>query len=205
MKYQVMNSMTAGILFQGIVPDSSGLRRIAAMLFARFSTKTGSRIVQARVEEYECIMERYGGLIKKICYYYSSSAQEYEDFMQDASANIWRGLDSFRKESKQSTWIYRICLNTCISGWRRNSRHNNLQTLDSIVEPGMNDGNDKEEVEALHYLISLLAPEEKALIMLWLDEKSYEEISDVTGYNRNTVATKLRRIKDKLAKKARHL
>lgn len=54
-------------------------------------------------------------------------------------------------------------------------------------------------METLHFLISLLSPEEKALIMLWLDEKSYDEISEVTGFNRNTVATKLRRIKEKLA------
>lgn len=157
----------------------------------------------ARVAAYERIIEEHRGLITKICYYYSSSAQEFEDLMQDTCINIWRGLEAFRTESRPSTWIYRICLNTCISSWRKNSRHKNTQSLESIVEPSECDGEWKEEMETLHFLISLLSPEEKALIMLWLDEKSYDEISEVTGFNRNTVATKLRRIKEKLAANAK--
>jgi RNA polymerase sigma factor, sigma-70 family len=179
------------------------LRELIDVLFSIMSAGEKNETDGIRTIAYERIIEEHRGLITKICYYYSSSVQEFEDLRQDVCINIWRGLDTFRTESRQSTWIYRICLNTCISSWRKNSRHKNSQTLESIVEPSECDGEGKEEMETLHFLISLLSPEEKALIMLWLDEKSYDEISDVTGFNRNTVATKLRRIKDKLAANAK--
>jgi len=192
-----MNSISITIPYcQPVIPVFKGFVRA---LTAMASDMKDSGTNEIRTIAYKRIIEEHKALITKICYYYSSSLPEYEDLIQDTCINIWRGLETFRTESRQSTWIYRICLNTCISSWRKNSRHNNAQTLDSIVEPSEADSVIKEEMETLHFLISLLSPEEKALIMLWLDEKSYDEISEVTGFNRNTVATKLRRIKEKLA------
>lgn len=149
--------------------------------------------------EFSDIIADNNQLIERICFYYASDSKEYEDLLQDVYINIWRGLENFREESRKSTWIYRICLNTCVSSWRRNSRHKNSLSIDSIVEPCEEDGCRSEALEQLHYLISLLNPAEKSLLMMWLDERSYDEIAEVTGFNRNTVATKLRRIKEKLA------
>ncbi len=196
-----MNSISISLPY--CRPVFPRLRELIDVLFSMMLVGENVETDGFRTMTYERIIEEHRGLITKICYYYSSSVQEYEDLMQDTCINIWRGLDTFRTESRQSTWIYRICLNTCISSWRKNSRHKNALTLDSIVEPSECDGVVKEEMETLHFLISLLSPEEKALIMLWLDEKSYDEISDITGFNRNTVATKLRRIKEKLAAHAK--
>jgi len=137
-------------------------------------------------------------LIDKICFYYAANDQEYDDLHQDIYINIWRGIENFREECRKSTWIYRICLNTCVSTWRKNGRHNGLLSIDKILEPCDEWNVRKEDLEQLHYLISLLSPAEKSLLMMWLDERSYDEISEVTGFNRNTVATKLRRIKEKL-------
>lgn len=138
------------------------------------------------------------GLIDRICFYYAASVQEYEDLCQDVYINLWRGMSEFREECSRSTWIYRVCLNTCVSSWRRNGKHKDNVRIEQIVEPSAADYEQRERLELLHYLISQLSPSEKALIMMWLDEKSYDEISEVTGFNRNTVATKLRRIKEKL-------
>lgn len=196
-----MNSISISLPY--CRPVFPRIRELIGVLFSMMSVGENVETDGFRTMAYERIIEEHRGLITKICYYYSSSVQEYEDLMQDTCINIWRGLDTFRTESRQSTWIYRICLNTCISSWRKNSRHKNARSLDSIVEPIDSDNVAKEDMETLHFLISLLSPEEKALIMLWLDEKSYDEISEVTGFNRNTVATKLRRIREKLAANAR--
>lgn len=152
---------------------------------------------------FERIVEDNKPLINKICYYYASSRQEYEDLCQDVVINIWKSLSTFKAQSLDSTWIYRICLNTCITSWRRNRRHKDNIPLDNVDNRADDDIAAHDNMEQLHYLISLLSPTEKALIMLWLDEKSYEEISEVTGYNRNTVATKLRRIKEKMVRNAK--
>ena len=172
------------------------------MFFARLSGKGAARVSSSDRIVFEKIIEKHKGLISKICFYYSSSVQEYEDLVQDTYINIWRGLESFRTESKESTWIYRVCLNTCISNWRKNAKYKDAITLDSVAETSEYIDTEKENIENLHFLISLLSPGEKALIMLWLDEKSYDEIAELTGFNRNTVATKLRRIREKLSANA---
>lgn len=149
--------------------------------------------------EFKLIIEKNRHLIDKICFYYASDDQDFEDLHQDIYINIWRGIVSFRHESTEATWIYRICLNTCVSSWRKNKRHKGGLSIERIVEPYADDNSAIENGEQLHYLISLLGPTEKSLLLMWLDERSYDEIAEVTGYNRNTVATKLRRIKEKLS------
>lgn len=87
-----------------------------------------------------------------------------------------------------------------MTSWRKSKKRFNFDSLDSITEFADDSETDNEKIEQLHYLISMLSPDEKALIMLQLDESTYDEIADITGYNRNTVATKLKRIKEKLSK-----
>jgi len=87
-----------------------------------------------------------------------------------------------------------------VTSWRKSKKRFNFDSLDSITEFADDSETDNEKIEQLHYLISMLSPDEKALIMLQLDESTYDEIADITGYNRNTVATKLKRIKEKLSK-----
>lgn len=150
---------------------------------------------------FRMVIARNNSVINRVCFYYAATQQEYEDLRQDVLINIWRGMDKFRNDSKESTWIYRICLNTCVSTWRKNKRHSGLLPMDMIREEAAEECGDVDaEMRMLHDLISRLSPVEKALIMMWLDEKSYEEIAEVSGFNRNTVATKLRRIREKLAK-----
>ncbi len=146
------------------------------------------------------ILKKHESLINRICFYYASSKDEYEDLRQDTLINIWRGIPKYKGDCKISTWIYRICLNTCVTSWRKSKKRFNFDSLDSITEFADDSETDNEKIEQLHYLISMLSPDEKALIMLQLDESTYDEIADITGYNRNTVATKLKRIKEKLSK-----
>lgn len=152
---------------------------------------------------FEDIVRENDSLIHRICFYYSCSEEEYQDLRQDILINIWRGIGEFREESRRSTWIYRVCLNTCVSNWRRNKKSQDMVSIEKIIEPSDEiDTERAERIAQLHHLISMLSAPEKALVMMWLDGQSYDEISEVTGFNRNTVATKLRRAKEKLASMA---
>lgn len=153
-------------------------------------------------EQYLAMVRRYGGIITKICYYYAKDKEDFKDLRQDVLAVLWQSRDAFREEASESTWIYRLTLNTCISTFRKRKRSPESSPLDSIAEVADNgaDIEAEERYRHLHYLISQLNAREKALILMWLDEMSYDQIAAVTGAPRNTVATQLRRVKEKLIK-----
>ena len=135
--------------------------------------------------------------ISRICFSYACSVAEFEDLRQDALINIWRGMPDFREESSSKTWIYRVTVNSCLSTIRKQSRHRH-ESLDGLYGLIDSDDSDKESIEQLHRIIYTLDPDDKAIIMMWLDELSYDEIGATMGLNRNTIATKIRRIKEKI-------
>lgn len=142
----------------------------------------------------------YEGVLKRVCFMYSSPSAPFEDLYQEVLANLWNGIDSFRGEAKISTWIYRTAINTCVTWHRRNSRHHGGVPIDAMIEAicDENDIETRQNLADIYMLISRLNPLEKAIIMMWLDQKSYEEISFVTGLTHRAVATRIHRIKIKL-------
>ena len=154
-------------------------------------------------KSFEQIITKYSGLITKICYYFSSDAEEFKDLRQEVFFNIWKGIDKFKNDSKLSTWIYRVGFNTCISFHRKEKKIEKI-SLDNIMElPDDNFESSKlEKYKTMLTLIRQLTYQDRVLILLWLDEMSYDEIACLTGLKRNTVAIKLKRIKEKLTKMA---
>lgn len=174
--------------------------RNRVMRFATFSACEEDESSPIALErKFQALIKRENNTISKICFSYSNSVAEFDDLRQDALINIWRGLRNFRGESSEKTWIYRVTVNSCLSTSRRQSRyqHESLEGLYDLVE---SDDSRKEAIEQLHRVIGSLNPQEKAIIMMWLDELTYDEIALAMGYNRNTVATKIKRIKEKIAK-----
>ena len=129
-------------------------------------------------ERFLAVTDKYKDVIAKVCMLYVSQTASFDDLYQETLLNLWQGLDTFRGEAKISTWIYRTAINTCITWHRRSKRHN----PDAAI--------------------SRLGPLDKALISLWLDEKSYDEIALITGISMSNVAVRIHRIKDKLCKMA---
>ena len=155
--------------------------------------------IKERTKAFENIVRQYSLMITKVCYYFADNASELKDLRQDVLLNIWSGWDKFRMQSKPSTWIYRVCFNTCITYRRKNRQRKNEVPLSRLLE--IEDRPyDMEKYTEMHRLIGRLGSEEKAIILMWLDENSYEEIAEVIGIKRNTVATRLKRIKEKLVK-----
>lgn len=149
-------------------------------------------------EKFEKIIIQHRSIISKVCFLYAGE-EEFEDYYQEVLFQLWRSLPKFRGESEISTWIYRISLNTCISFIRKDRKMKKVP-LQQELNFSNNDVESKMQIRELYYLINQLNKLEKAMILLWLDEKSYEEIAAITGLSRNNVAVKLSRIKEKLKK-----
>lgn len=151
-----------------------------------------------RRQLFDQILSEYSSLVAKVCYMYGTDDDHRKDLYQECMANVWMGLRNFRGEARLSTWLYRACINTCISSYRRN-KNGMTVPIESVTAPIAADESDRPSaLKEMYRLISRLSPVDRALIMMWLDEKSYDEISEVTGMPRNTVASKLRRIKSHL-------
>ena len=139
-------------------------------------------------------------VIYKVCLFYASGEEPLSDLYQDVVCNLWTAYPKFREECSISTWIYRIALNTCISNFRKKKRtpHNvGLSDLqDAFIQPEDMTG----EIKEMYRLIRQLKNLERAIILLYLEEKSYQEIADITGLSLSNAAVKLKRIKEKLIK-----
>ena len=138
-------------------------------------------------------------LIYKVCYMYSHDKENIDDLYQDVVLNLWKSYSNFRNESKRSTWIYRVTLNTCITYYRRFLRQPKVVpiTLD-IVNNQDDDSYVQGLIGELYNMIGLLNETEKAIILLYLDKNSYREIADIMGLSVSNVGIRLLRIKDKL-------
>lgn len=152
-----------------------------------------------RASEFNSLVAEFAPLISKICYMYSTDSEHFKDLYQESLINIWQGMDSFRGDARISSWIYRITLNTCVSHYRRNRRYSGALPLDAVIDVPDDDDSRVEDVRMLYSLISRLDKLDKAIVMLWLDEKSYDEISEITGLSKSNVGVRLSRIRQRLA------
>lgn len=148
-------------------------------------------------QEFKALIVRSNATISKICFSFAGSIAEFDDLRQDALINIWRGMKQFRGNSSPLTWIYRVTLNSCLSTVRNQARHKHesIEGLYGLIAP---DDPNREAIEQIHRTITALKPQDKAIIMMWLDNLSYDDIAAAMGLNRNTIATRIRRIKEKI-------
>ena len=153
-------------------------------------------------QEFLSVIKENERVIYKVCYLYTSRNATLNDLYQDVVLNLWRAYPKFRGECKISTWIYRIALNTCISFIRKEKNVPEIVTLTPYESEWMTEEQDSFQLmlKELYYLIGQLGQLDKSIILLYLEEKSYEEISEITGLTVTNVATKLNRIKEKLRK-----
>ncbi len=133
-------------------------------------------------------------MIYKVCYMYAPQGM-VEDYYQEVLCNLWQNFEQFDGRSKRSTWIYRVALYTCISFVRRKQPASISLSFDLSNEE---DTALKEQVEELRAVINRLGYIDRALIMLWLDGYTYEEMAEVTGLTQSNVAVKLMRAKNKI-------
>lgn len=140
--------------------------------------------------------------IYRICRAYLYDVSYADDLYQEILFQVWKSIQSFKGNSKVSTWVYRIAVNTAISFNSRNKRHDYVPIPDSFQMPDIESIPEKLEEEAklekLRYCISLLAAQDRIIISLLLEKKSYKEIAEITGASLTNTGVRINRIKDRL-------
>lgn len=137
-------------------------------------------------------------MIFKICKVYRDSKEDQEDLFQEIVYQLWKSYPGFKRESKISSWIYRIALNTAIAVYRKSTISIDYY---SEMPEGVHHSNERtasENEERLFWALRKLNDSEKAVISLYLEDFSYQEIADITGLTESNVGVRLNRIKNKL-------
>ena len=145
-------------------------------------------------------IDSHQNIIYKICHLYTNNKIDFKDLYQDIVLQLWKSYSNFKGKSKLSTWIYQVSLNTALYKIRQEKSKLHLDTLAQFHYdiPEISDSDKKENIEKVKELLSELTDIEKALITLYLDEYSYNDISEIMGITKTNVATKINRIKQKL-------
>ncbi len=141
-------------------------------------------------------------IIIKICRAYTNTQEDFEDYYQEVCLQIWKSKDSFKQQSEWTTWIYRIALYVCMSLLKK--KKNNRQNFASDYLPPELISDSKvfadDDLNKLYDAIKQLSEIDRAVILLYLEEKSYKEIASITGTTANNIGVRIQRIKKRLKK-----
>ncbi|MEP7238788.1 MAG: sigma-70 family RNA polymerase sigma factor, partial [Ferruginibacter sp.] len=155
--------------------------------------------------EFLKLIEEHKLIIYKICNSYCKNVSDRDDLAQEISYQLWRSFNHFNGSVKFSTWMYRVALNVAITFYRKTKTGEAIIQLaepDTEIEDKKENTVDLEKnINTLKQFINELKELEKALMILYLEEKSYNEIAEITGITESNVATRISRIKDKLKQK----
>ena len=151
-------------------------------------------------QDFAQIVREHKSTIYTVCYMFSNNPQEVADLFQEILINLWKGFPKFRSDSNVRTWIYRVSLNTCISSERKKSRNKDTLPLKMDINLFDDSDEDSKQVQMLRARISKLGPFDRAIVLLWLENLSYDEIGAIVGISAKNVSVRLVRIKDQLKK-----
>ena len=153
-----------------------------------------------RKEDFSGIAERYHPLLYKTGRSFTDTEDDFQDLYQEMLIQLWQALPQFQKKSAESTFVYRVVLNTAMT-YRRQAKK--LRRLEGLPEVGLvaeeNTARQKEQdVNLLYEAIHALPPTDRSLMLLYLEEKKYHEIAEILGLTTSHVGVKIKRIKERL-------
>lgn len=142
----------------------------------------------------------FAPIIIKICRAYTDTQEDFEDYYQEVCLQIWRSKDSFQEKSQWSTWVYRLSLNVCLTlvKKKRKKQEAAAHLPQEVTEDSRAFAD--ESLNFLYEAIRQLSEVDRAVILLYLEEKSYQEIADIIGTNSNNIGVRITRIKERLKK-----
>lgn len=151
---------------------------------------------------YKVYILPFSGIIIKLCRAYTNSQEDFEDYYQEVCLQIWRSKPNFREESEWSTWVYRVSLNVCLTLLKKRKNNSEHFVSDSFAVEETDDTYtfSDESLNLLYIAIRQLSEVDRAVITLYLEEKSYQVIADIIGSNPNNIGVRVSRIKIKLKK-----
>lgn len=159
--------------------------------------------------DFDSIFKEYRTPVFRLCLgYFGRNHQLADDTCQEIFIKVWQNLDRFKAQSKVSTWIYRIAVNTCINVLRSSKYSRKVKELDINAQYEQPDDSSRFEhvdekenqLQSMYNCISELEPKDRSIILLVLDQEPYENIADIMGITENNLRVKIHRIKDKLSK-----
>lgn len=145
--------------------------------------------------------QQHQNIIHKVCRIYTSNQEAHNDLFQEITIQLWKAYPKFRGDSKLSTWMYRIGLNTAITLYRKSKRSIKTQDFDTIlykIQSTDYDDTEEEQLKVMYQAIHQLSDIDKALIFLYLEDKNYKEISETLGLSEVNARVKMNRIKTRL-------
>lgn len=152
-------------------------------------------------KEFTGLINQHKGIIYKVCHLYCHENEDRKDLFQEIVIQLWKAYPNFRNEAKLSTWIYKIALNTALTSLKKEGKNESNKSIsEADFEIPAMESIENEHINILYQAIQQLTEIEKAIIMLYLDEKNYDEITDIVGISKTNVGVKLNRIKQKLSK-----
>ena len=140
-------------------------------------------------------------IVHKVCRIYTSNQDAHNDLFQEITIQLWKAYPKFRGDSKLSTWMYRIGLNTAITLYRKSKRTIKTQDFDNVlyrIESKEYDDTEEEQLKLMYSAIHQLSDIDKALIFLYLEDKNYKEISATLGISEVNARVKMNRVKKRL-------
>lgn len=155
--------------------------------------------------DFERIIEQNKRIIYKVANSYCKDADDRKDLVQEIIIQLWRSFATFNNSVKISTWMYRVALNVAISFYRKDSRRKKISTTlsDHLIEiiPDQLPDETEGQINQLQQFIAELKDLDRALLILYLEEKSQKEIAEIVGLSETNASTKINRIKEKLKEK----
>ena len=151
---------------------------------------------------YKASILPYAAIIIKICRAYTNSQEDFEDYYQEVCLQIWRSRENFNEEAQWSTWVYRLSLNVCLTLLKKKKNTNQHFASDVLPEEATVDSHAfaDESLNQLYDAIKQLSEVDRGVILLYLEEKSYQEIADIIGTKPNNIGVRIKRIKERLKK-----
>lgn len=146
-------------------------------------------------------LESNQNIVHKVCTLYTNTKDAHNDLFQEITIQLWKAYPKFRGESKFSTWMYRVALNTAITLYRKSKRRIKTQDFESVIfkiKANEYDPTEEEQLKLMYEAIRQLGDIDKALVFLYLENKSYSEISETLGISEVNARVKMNRIKTKL-------
>ena len=148
-------------------------------------------------KEFEKLVRENKDTIYTVCYMFSKDQDEVADLYQESLINLWKGLPQLKADGNVKGWVYRVALNTCISLDRKKKSKPTVRlTMD--VDPFDASDNRNAQVDMLHKRISRLQPFDRAIVLLWLENISYEEIGKILSITTSNIYVRLVRTREQL-------
>jgi RNA polymerase sigma-70 factor (ECF subfamily) len=155
--------------------------------------------MNTKEQEFEQLVRTHKATIYAVCYLFSKDQDEVADLFQECLINLWKSWAGYEGRSDVKTWIYRVSLNVCVSLDRKRKRHSTVPlTMD--INPYDEDNQNSQQMERLRQRINQLPPYDRAIVLLWLENISYEEIGAIVGITAKNVSVRLVHIKEQLKK-----